>query len=309
MAVAVAGQGRRQSSFSRCEPACGPMRSIPPSTLQDAPVTYEASAPARKAMTAATSRGVARPAERDAGPALLAHVPVLLAGHGRGDLAGRDRVDGDAVLGQLQRQHLRQQTEAALGRAVRRGADARLVLVHRRDVDDPSAAALVDHAAGGVLGAQERSGEVHVEDVPDGLVGDVEEGGRGAGAGVVDQHVDPAQLPREVVDGVCRAGQVGQVHPGDGGAAAVRPHLLGGVPGALLVGVPGDADVHALAGEPDGGGAADARVGTGDDGYGGCVVHAAAGTTPGGPQTPAGRGRGRPVVSTTREGRGTGCRK
>src|SRR3954451_1026592 len=48
--------GRRQSSAVRWEPACGPIRSMPPSTLQEAPVTYDASGPARKAITAATSR-------------------------------------------------------------------------------------------------------------------------------------------------------------------------------------------------------------------------------------------------------------
>lgn len=31
-------QGRRQSPEGRWDPACGPMRSIPPSTTQDAPV-------------------------------------------------------------------------------------------------------------------------------------------------------------------------------------------------------------------------------------------------------------------------------
>jgi hypothetical protein len=33
------GQPRRQSSSVRCEPAIGPICSIPPSTAQDAPVT------------------------------------------------------------------------------------------------------------------------------------------------------------------------------------------------------------------------------------------------------------------------------
>jgi diguanylate cyclase (GGDEF)-like protein len=38
-AVVAPAQGRRQSSEVRCEPAIGPICSMPPSTAQDAPVT------------------------------------------------------------------------------------------------------------------------------------------------------------------------------------------------------------------------------------------------------------------------------
>src|SRR3954468_3236422 len=108
---------------------------------------------------------VARPPRRDAGALLRVRVLVLLAGHRRRDLAGRDRVDRDPVLRELERHHLRQQPEAALRRAVRRAALERDVLVDRRDVDDPPAAAGGDHPPRGGLRAEERAGEVRLEDV------------------------------------------------------------------------------------------------------------------------------------------------
>ena len=52
----MSGQAVRQASVVICDPAWGPICSIPPSTGQLAPVTWDACGEARKAMTAAISR-------------------------------------------------------------------------------------------------------------------------------------------------------------------------------------------------------------------------------------------------------------
>jgi hypothetical protein len=51
----VGGQPSRHSSERRCDPACGPMSSMPPSTTMDDPVTYPPAGLASIATTAATS--------------------------------------------------------------------------------------------------------------------------------------------------------------------------------------------------------------------------------------------------------------
>ena len=60
--------------------------------------------------------------------------------------------------------------------------------------------------------------------------------------------------------------QPGGVQLRDDGASPMAADLLGGLLGALLVGVPGDPDVQAGLRQGDGGGAADAGIGSGDDG-------------------------------------------
>src|SRR3954471_10702410 len=209
---------------------------------------------------------VARPPRRDAGALLRVRVLVLLAGHRRRDLAGRDRVDRDPVLRELERHHLRQQPEAALRRAVRRAALERDVLVDRRDVDDPPAAAGGDHPPRGGLRAEERAGEVRLEDVTPRAERDLEERRRVAGARVVDEHVEPAERLGEVVDHRRAILRGAEVEPADLGTAARPAHLVGGLVRAGLVGMPGDADVVAVVRERDRGLAADAGVRSGDDG-------------------------------------------
>src|SRR4028119_2085237 len=86
-----------------------------------------------------------RPSWRNVRALYRRGVGVFGTGHGGGDLARTHGVYGDAVLPELHRHDLGQEAEAALGGTVGRGADARDVLVHGGDVDDPAAFARLDH--------------------------------------------------------------------------------------------------------------------------------------------------------------------
>ena len=97
---------------------------------------------------------------------------------------------------------------------------------HRGDVDDARAGL---HHPAARLGHPVAAVEVDVDDLPE-LLGRLA-GGRdgGADAGVVDQHVDPAELRHRRVDqrlALCRVGDVGGhgEHPAAGG-----PDQLGGL--------------------------------------------------------------------------------
>jgi hypothetical protein len=78
------------------------------------------------------------------------------------------------------------------------------VLVHRGDVDDPAAVALLDHPPGCPLRAQERPVEVRRHHRAPLLVVEVERLGGVAGAAVVHQHAHPAELVGELVHDVRR---------------------------------------------------------------------------------------------------------
>ena len=113
-------------------------------------------------------------------------------GHARlGD--GRDRVDRDAVLLQLDRHRARQAVDARLGRRVVGLAEVAEHAAHARRVDDAPAAALRDDLLREDLRAEERALEVHRDDgVPHGLV-HLEEALVAEDAGVVDEDVDAAE--------------------------------------------------------------------------------------------------------------------
>ena len=86
-----------------------------------------------------------------------------------------------------------------------------------------------------------------------------------AGRGVGDEHVEAAERVGELVDHGVGAGDRGEVD-----LAVLDAHALGLALGhrlaqVVLVGVPGEAEVEAAARERDGGPAADAGVGAGDD--------------------------------------------
>jgi hypothetical protein len=110
--------------------------------------------------------------------------------------------------------------------------------------------------------------------VPPVVEAQLQRGRARAGAGVVHEDVQAAEPLRQLVDDVAAAGQVGGVQLRDFGTAAGRAHFGGGLLGAVLVGVPRDADIHAGGGEVDSRGAADAGVGCGDDRVSGSEGHA-----------------------------------
>ena len=74
--------------------------------------------------------------------------------------ARTDADDQDAVRREFDPGGARQHPHAALGQAVGGVARHRPVLVHRGDVDDPAAAALLDHLLGRDLRAEERALEI-----------------------------------------------------------------------------------------------------------------------------------------------------
>jgi hypothetical protein len=139
------------------------------------------------------------------------------------------------------------------------------VLVHRRHVDDAAAPALLHHSPRRSLGAEEGGVQVDVERVHPVVPRELEKGSVAARAGVVDEDLDAAERLRELVDHVGGRGKLGEVEPPHLRAPPLRFDLARGVPRAVLVLVPGDADVVAGARELHGRRLADAGVGAGDD--------------------------------------------
>ena len=84
-------------------------------------------------------------------------------GHGRVDDARRDRVDGDALPGEVHRERLGQRDDATLRRAVVRHVGRARLRALRRDRHD-AAPPGVDHVRDRDLDAQERAGEVDLDD-------------------------------------------------------------------------------------------------------------------------------------------------
>jgi hypothetical protein len=139
------------------------------------------------------------------------------------------------------------------------------VLVDARDVDDRALPAGLDHALCGALPGHERAGQVgvdHVLPVVDRLL---EERLVDARSGVVYEHVDLAELVRQVVDHLGRVALVVDVQVVERGAAALRLDLLNGAARALLVTVECDPDVVSGIGQSDGRGLSDSGVRSGDD--------------------------------------------
>src|SRR6478736_3047474 len=90
--------------------------------------------------------------------------------HLRADIARRDRVDGHALLGDLEGECLAEAVHAGLGGGVVGLAERALGAIHRSDVDHATPVAL-DHPVGDLLGHVEQAVEVRAHDrVPAGLV-------------------------------------------------------------------------------------------------------------------------------------------
>src|SRR3954471_8060464 len=214
--------------------------------------------------------GATRPPGRDRRTLDLTRVDVLVAGHRRRDLTGRDVADGDAVLRELERHHLRQPAEAVLGGDVRGRFALRNELVHGRDVDDAAPATQLDEAAGRALRAEESSVEVDRKRLAPVVPAEVEEALALAEPCAVHQHVEPAERLGQLVDHAGRLRQLRQGELPHLGTAVELTHFGGRRPGArprraALVVMPGDADVVARARELDGRCLADAGIRAGDN--------------------------------------------
>ena len=117
-------------------------------------------------------------------------------GHLGERVADVDLAAGDVVLAAVERGRLGEAGDRVLGGGVGRGVRPRRVRGDRAVVDDaPAARRLVLHQPEGFLRAQERAGQVDVDDALPLLERQVLE--RDAGrvlAGVVEEHVEPAEL-------------------------------------------------------------------------------------------------------------------
>ncbi len=125
---------------------------------------------ARKSAAPATSPGSPqRPSGvRDADRFVAHRVVAQRRGQRRGDPAGRDRIDADAVRGVGDRQRLGQLGDAALARGIGRHQAAAEEAQHRGEVDDRAAAAFGEAAARGGADAL-AAVQVDVDDVGEDL--------------------------------------------------------------------------------------------------------------------------------------------
>jgi hypothetical protein len=133
----------------------------------------------------------------------------------------------------------------------------------RRDVHDRAAAAR-DHLAGDALEAEEHALAVDAHDAVPVRLGEVHDVRPPGDAGVVDEHVDPAEGGGDLADHPVDAGQVADV----GGDRQAPPAPGRDAGGGLLGGGPvdvGDCHVRAGIGERQRRGVADPLAGAGDD--------------------------------------------
>ena len=185
-------------------------------------------------------------------------------GHRGVRVADVDLAAGDVVGPPVERDRLGQAGDPVLGHRVADRAGPRRVGGDRAVVDDPAAhRTLRLHQRDGVVRAQERAGEVGGHDRLPALGADlVHRPGRGAGAGVVDQQVEPAEA---VADG--REQRRHRVLVGDVGPDRedhLRQRLLHGV-FEQLEAAAGRDDVPPLVGQRDRDEAAEPGTCAGDD--------------------------------------------
>ena len=180
------------------------------------PVTNAASGEQRNDTRPATSVGVPR-RPRGVARAQVASVSGRASGvagvGGDGDVAGRDEHDADAVGGEVEGETAGEAEQSGLRRGVGDGVALGGEGGDRADVDDHAAAALAHRGRGGARAAERRA-EVDREHVVEALVGALVEGHqrrRSGDGGVVDQHVDAAELGHAVGDEPPAGVAVGEV--------------------------------------------------------------------------------------------------
>ena len=131
--------------------------------------------------------------------------------HRRRHEARRDRVDEDIIRAELDRHRFRVGDDAALGGVVGAGVAARRETLDRGDVDD-APARLLHHLRRDQLAAHVDRFEIDRDGAPPVLKRIVQDRpGRRIDGGVVDQHVDPAELGDHVGDDLAIAVVVGDI--------------------------------------------------------------------------------------------------
>src|SRR5437762_10432586 len=189
-------------------------------------------------------RALAESAQRNRSLKRLLDVLGQVLGQLGGDVARRHGVDQHVARGQLLRHRLRKAEQAGLG-----GRVVGLPFVADQphdagDVDDAAPAAL-DHPARRELGEQERGLEVRIQHLVPVLLADPEQQVVLGEAGVVDEHVDRAEVLLDRRDQPLALGRLGDVA---GVAAGPVPQRGGGGLGLGAV-APAHGDLGARAGQ------------------------------------------------------------
>src|SRR5689334_3682880 len=173
------------------------------------------------------------------------------------DQSRRDGVDEDPPVRQLPRRRFRQSDQARLRRRVIGLASVAHGTGRRRDVDDAPAGLRAHHRFAGGAGHEKGALQIRLEDAIPVLVLHPEHEPVAGDAGVVHEHVDPAESLARRLDqplGILSPGHVG--HEARGLRAIVRELLHGE---AEPVGIAtGDDDARAVPDHPRGDGEADA---------------------------------------------------
>ena len=157
----------------------------------------------------------------------------------------------------------REAAQAELARRVGRRERRRRPAAERDHVDEDAALPLEEAGQDGV-GAVDRAEQVHLDRAAMQIERRVLERAEHAGAGIVDPGVDaPEALLRHPRQGLDRL-RIGHVRRNGQGRGA-EPRAFLREPLQRLAAPSGGDDVGALAGEGEGGGAADAARGAGDD--------------------------------------------
>src|SRR3984893_3137780 len=156
-----------------------------------------------------------------------------------------DGIGGYSIVGQFQRHRARQPDNSRLGDAVWRKVDRGHESRHRGERNDPPILAL-GHFARRRLRAVEGAEKMDPQMVLPVLARDFQKRLRLGNAGVVDQHVDSAELACRTRDELLDLVVVAHVGAGEEDAAPELANFLGGRRSSFLVDL-GETDIGALA--------------------------------------------------------------
>ena len=140
------------------------------------------------------------------------------------------------------------------------------IFVHRSDVDDSPAAALLDHLFGRKLGSEEGALQIDLKHLLVLLFGRFEHGCASLDAGVVHHDVQPAKRFHGCGDQPFQVRHLAHVRLYANGLIAEQRDLFFELLGRFRMGDVVDHDVRALPGQFEHNGLADTAVTTGDNG-------------------------------------------